>query len=185
MATAIIESSEKVLSRPYNKISFIDAINIGATNKRKEFTAQNESIGTKFSNKSIEVGVGDNLDVFSQLPSFEQTSKTSFNYSMLTQKWIGHVTQISGDVFSARLKDLSSGGTDEEAEFDVSDIPQEDIPLLKLGAAFYWNVGKASYNGQYKTESFIRFQRLRDWDESDMDAAADRAHHLSSKATFE
>ena len=96
-------------------------------------------------------------------------------YSLKTQRWIGHVTDITEDRFFARLDDMNTPGTYETAEFSISKISPEDIQLLTKGAIFYWSVGDVITNGQLKEEAILRFQRLSDWTSDELDEVADKA----------
>jgi hypothetical protein len=112
-------------------------------------------------------------------PSFNAVE--SRTYSKSVQKWQGFVTEISEDTFQADLIDLTAGGTKETGEFSKVQVRDEDLSLLKIGAAFYWFVGVTVQNSQAKSESVIRFQRLIKWTENNFDSAADRAKLLFTK----
>ena len=80
------------------------------------------------------------------------------------QKWECVTLSISADSFIARLTDLAHKLPDEEGEFLLEEVPRSDLPLLKLGAVFYWNVGYIdALNGQRTRASVIRFRRLPVW----------------------
>jgi hypothetical protein len=117
-----------------------------------------------------------NEDVQSEelnLPKFEKRFDL-FNkkkYSKKIQRWQGLVESVSmkDNTFTARLKDLTEGGTDERAEIEMDDISPEDLKLLTEGALFYWSVGHFMENGQSVKRSDIRFQRLITLDSDDID----------------
>jgi hypothetical protein len=95
------------------------------------------------------------------------------------QKWEGVVLAVEHDSFLARLIDLTQGGTEEEAEFSLDDISEEDKPLLKPGAIFYWNIGyHDSRTGQRRKVSEIRFRRLPAWTSKEIEAAKREAIRL-------
>lgn len=101
-------------------------------------------------------------------------------YFQSLQEWLGHVIEIDkeNNLFIAKLQDLSAPGTYETAEFEIRDIPEGDLDLFKIGAAFYWSLGY-NYNRSQKTkQSSIRFQRLNDWTEEEYDNAIDNANDL-------
>jgi len=106
------------------------------------------------------------------------------NYFSKTQKWLGHIIEIKGETFMAKLEDITNGGTYEIAEFDLEEVSQEDQELMALGAVFYWGVGYENRNGQVIKQSLIRFQRLPKWDQEDMDEALDRASRLNSLSNW-
>ena len=115
-----------------------------------------------------------------KIPDFYISSNEKYlkNYSVSYQSWLGHVIKIKSESFIAELNDLTNSGTKEIAEFDFEDISPNDKPLIELGAAFYWNIGKKMNKGQISNESIIRFQRLVDWDVEEYDNATDRANEL-------
>jgi hypothetical protein len=90
---------------------------------------------------------------------FRDLKQTSDYYSQ-TQKWRGYVESISGRTFSARLIDLTNGGTEEFSEFDFDDISIEDRSFIAIGATFYMSIGKKYHNKTLTKDLDIRFQRL-------------------------
>ncbi len=79
------------------------------------------------------------------------------------QEWEGTVTEVDGDTFTARLTDLTAGKSvaEEEADFLVDDITDDDRQLLVPGAIFRWAVGyQRSSGGSKKRVSHIVFRRL-------------------------
>jgi len=95
------------------------------------------------------------------------------------QKWECSVLEIGKDSFTARLVDLTHYDTDEEAEFPLEEIPAADLPLLKAGAVFYWNIGyEDSLTGQRTRVSTMRFRRLPVWRQDELDAAKSEAREL-------
>lgn len=123
-----------------------------------------------------------------KIPYFFSRRNKSFltdkHYSK-TQKWKGNVISINENTFQARLTDLTSGGTEEIGEFELTDIPKDDKELLSLGATFYWSIGYAHENGQISKKSFIRFQRVLNWDSSYFESACKRAEKLSTKLIWD
>ena len=108
------------------------------------------------------------------------------NFSLYSsQKWFGNVNEISGSSFFAKLEDLTNGGTNEYAEFDIIDISNEDIPLLKIGACFYCSVGYSSENGQVSKKSLLRFQRISSFTNEETNDALERGRHLSENIKWE
>lgn len=101
-------------------------------------------------------------------------NKTKHVYSFRSlQKWEGVIEEIYADCFIARLTDLTYGGADEEVELQLSEINQEDMNLLKVGAIFYWSIGHELSKGQMRKISFIRFRRLPPWNPKQWDQALD------------
>lgn len=102
-------------------------------------------------------------------------------WSHLIQNWLGHITKINSTFFWAELQDLIKPGTIEIGRFEISTVSPDDRKLIKMGAAFYWNISVKMNKGQLSKESIIRFQRLVDWNESDFDNAIDRSSRLFDK----
>jgi hypothetical protein len=95
------------------------------------------------------------------------------------QKWEGVVLEVLSDSFLARLVDLTRTGPDEEAEFPLDEVSEEDRPLIRPGAIFYWNIGyHNSYSGQRTRTSIIRFRRLPAWTREEIEAAKREAERL-------
>ncbi len=106
-------------------------------------------------------------------------AKPHQNIFISLQKWEGIVMDVMDDAFLARLIDLTQKGTDEEAEFSFDEISEEDKPLIRSGAIFYWNIGyHTSYSGQRTRTSLIRFRRLPAWTQREIDAAKREAERL-------
>ena len=101
------------------------------------------------------------------------------NVFISLQKWEGIVMEVMDDAFLARLIDLTNKGVDEEAEFPIDEISEEDKPLVRPGAIFYWNIGyHTSYSGQRTRSSIIRFRRLPAWTQREIDAAKREAERI-------
>lgn len=100
-------------------------------------------------------------------------------------KWEGIVTDISKEKFTALLLDLKEGGAQEMMEFLKEELSDEDLPLLRIGAVFYWNIGYETINGQRRKSSLIRFRRLPDWTQEDWDGILDHAQKLKEGIVWE
>lgn len=98
------------------------------------------------------------------------------------QKWEGIVQEVNEDYFVAKLIDLTSGLTDEVAEFPLEEISEDDKKLVEPGAVFYWNIGyQISQSKQKRRTSLIRFRRLPAWRQKDLEqgkTAADKIAKL-------
>lgn len=109
--------------------------------------------------------------------SFKAKPHQSFFTSL--QAWEGFVTQVMDNAFLARLIDLAHTGADEEAEFPIDEISEEDKALITPGAIFYWDIGyHTSYSGQRTRKSLIRFRRLPAWTQKEIDAAQREAERI-------
>lgn len=95
------------------------------------------------------------------------------------QKWQGIVLSTSAESFLARVIDLKGKNPDEEVELPLEEISRADLPLIKPGAIFYWNIGyKDSVNGQRIRASLIRFRRSPEWTEEELARAESEAEEL-------
>jgi hypothetical protein len=161
-----------------NQVSaFIESINCDLSNRAKE------SEGSEV-NSAEEIPEEDQLLNFSNRKLIFKDD-TYLNYYGKTQKWLGHITEVNGDVFKAKLEDLTHRGTAEFGEFDWEEVSEEDRPLVQVGAAFYWSIGFSHEKGQIIKSSFVRFQRVLKWDGTYMDNAVDRAERLSKNLKWE
>jgi|RhiMetdeSRZDD1v2_1073273.scaffolds.fasta_scaffold37399_4 hypothetical protein len=108
---------------------------------------------------------------------FKTKPQQSFFTSL--QAWEGIVTQVMDNAFLARLIDLTHTGVDEEAEFPIDEISEEDKALITPGAIFYWDIGyHTSYSGQRTRKSLIRFRRLPAWTQKEIEAAQREAERI-------
>lgn len=90
------------------------------------------------------------------------------------QKWKGFITEIKDEGFSARLKDLTEGGTDEEAWFSFNEISDKEQNELKLGKAFYLSLGYSEYLGQVEKVMRLHFQKVTNWELGLIDEVNDK-----------
>lgn len=146
-----------------------------------------ESVIQNYSREKEDSNIGTNQADFlnigtSQADFLDRSPKLSFpdlsyscdilnsrKYYRQVQNWQGIVTHINEDSFKAKLYDLSAGGTNEVAEFDLEEVSPSDKSLLYIGSLFYWSVGRYMENGQSFSRSDIRFQRLITLDENDIE----------------
>jgi|SRR6185437_503557 len=105
-------------------------------------------------------------------------SQPSTRFEVL-QKWEGIVLDVLRDSFTARLIDLTLEGADEEAEFSLDEIDEDDKGLLKPGAVFYWNIGYSDSPSGRARVSIIRFRRLPVWRSEELERAKLDAERLS------
>ncbi|MCB0566867.1 MAG: hypothetical protein KDD01_21065 [Phaeodactylibacter sp.] len=102
-------------------------------------------------------------------------------------KWEGIVSEVFEEEgsFSAILTGLNNGGPKEEVTLSFEEVSEEDMPLLKPGAIFYWNIGYEKLHGQVKKASIIRFKRLPEWTKKDWDQIMDKANELEKGIEWE
>lgn len=99
------------------------------------------------------------------------------------QEWEGYVSNISEKSFTARLVDKTLGNTieDEEADFLIDDLSDEDRQLLVRGAVFRWIIGyQRTTSGTKRRVSQITFRRLPAWTKRELEHARSRAEELAS-----
>lgn len=101
------------------------------------------------------------------------------DYIYNSQKWVGHIIEMSNNSFKAKLIDGSDSTTYEIAEFEIDEVSEDDLGLLKLGAIFYWFVGFVNQDGRVFKQSLVRFKRAVDFTESELDFIADKANELN------
>ena len=125
-----------------------------------------------------------NLEVSDVVKNFR--SNKSENIFLKTQKWMGHIVEISNQTIFAKLEDFNDPTTHEIGEFEIDDIPYEDRELICIGAGFYFSLGHAyDKNGQIEKKSLIRFQRANPWDEYSFNSIIDEADNLYEKLKWE
>jgi hypothetical protein len=96
------------------------------------------------------------------------------------QQWEGVVDGVNDGSFVARLVDRTAGEPDEEAEFDLAEVPAGDRDLVVPGAVFYWSVGyRTSATGTRLRASIMSFRRLPAWTEAEKGQARERAEEIA------
>jgi len=95
------------------------------------------------------------------------------------QKWEGVVTEVEKDIFNARLLDLTDDNPEEEADFSIEEVSEDDRKLLKPGAVFYWSLGYLTTGtGQVIRTSIVKFRRLPAWTETEVKRAQEQAAEI-------
>lgn len=98
------------------------------------------------------------------------------------QKWEGHVVSVDDTEFTATLVDLTQPSVEEEVVLELSELSEDDLPLVQPGAVFYWSVGyRVDQSGERSRSSVIWFRRLPAWTEQDIERARQRAVELKAK----
>jgi hypothetical protein len=96
------------------------------------------------------------------------------------QQWEGVVDEVNDGSFVARLVDRTAKEPDEEAEFDLGEVPTGDRELVVPGAIFYWSVGyRTAATGTRSRVSIISFRRLPAWTEAEKLQARERAEEIA------
>lgn len=95
------------------------------------------------------------------------------------QKWEGYVIEKKEDSFTARLINRTIDSSEEIAEFNLTEVDEEDLYLVESGAVFYWNIGYLDRrSGGRRRISEIRFRRLPAWSEAELDSANKEAKRM-------
>jgi len=107
--------------------------------------------------------------------------------SLALQEWEGYVTDISEDGFIAELVDITNPETpNEQGDFLISDLRNDDLALLRPGAVFRWIIGyEVTNSGGKRRFSQIIFRRLPQWTQSDISNAASQAKSLVESISWE
>lgn len=119
-------------------------------------------------------------------PVYDTVLPPPRNYRFVSlQKWEGVVTEIEDDSFTARLTDLTQGGSDEIIEFSFDDVPSDDRSLIQEDAIFYWNIGFETMRGQDRKVSLIKFRRLPRWSKKKIQAMREKGEDLMNQIQWE
>lgn len=80
----------------------------------------------------------------------------------LIQEWFGTVTDVNTKTFTAVISDrTNTNNSNELVELDLSEVPEDDVKILRAGSLFYWSVGYEDSPGIPRQRvSRIRLQRL-------------------------
>jgi hypothetical protein len=96
------------------------------------------------------------------------------------QQWEGVVDSTNGRSFVAKLVDRTADEPDEEAEFDLAEVPPGDRELVVAGAVFYWSVGyRTSATRTRSRVSIISSRRLPAWTEAEKRQARESAEKIA------
>lgn len=117
------------------------------------------------------------------LPIFESntTKRRQVSFSAL-QEWEGYVLTVDKETFTARLVDLTQQGTiEEEADFPLEDVSDDEQKLVEPGAVFRWSIGyQRSLGGNKRRVSQIVFRRLPRWTRRELEDNRKRASELGA-----
>lgn len=96
-------------------------------------------------------------------------------YTKNNKTWKGVISDVKFPLFKARLYDLDDHlGTYEVADFNIkTDITEQDLELVCVGAIFYWSVGNVVKNKTQTKRSEIRMRRVADITPSEFDELHD------------
>jgi len=144
-----------------------------------KLVAQVDSVDSKINSTHIDIDDKSNL-LQKEIPEspivwypFKSQRATLFTSFI---KWRGVVLKIYEDCFLCRLVDQDGNSPDEEAEILLSEISDEDLQLIAIGAVFYWSIGyQTNPSGSRTRFSIIRFRRLPVWRSEELSEAQKKA----------
>lgn len=117
----------------------------------------------------------------------KQAKKSVAPSFIVLQEWEGYVTDIQAQEFSARLTDVTNGGSteSEEAQLPIADLSEESKKQLRLGALFRWTIGYLVGPRQPRSRaSTIVFRELPRWTKNELiDARSRGAERAASIKT--
>ena len=85
--------------------------------------------------------------------------KSTGRQFQILQQFEGVVCKCDAQGMRVELSDLTSSNPREFADISLEDVSEQDLPLVKPGAVFYWSLGfETSTGGQRSRVSEIRFR---------------------------
>ena len=149
-----------------------------------------ESTGIDEISQTAQQGVSSHIPVpdnVVSLPQFNKVPEQIITPFILLQEWEGYVQTVSDEKFTASLFDLTNRREieDEEADFSIDDLTEDDKKLLKPGAVFRWLIGYRSIGGTKERISKTVFRRLPQWTKSDFKAAKAKAEDIANRIKLE
>lgn len=114
----------------------------------------------------------------------KEKKEDPLNDFVAIQKWEGYVLSVKDSSFIARLIDLKNNQIDEEAEFLLSEVSEDDKKLMVNGAVFYWSVGYYNISGQKMRSSVIRFRRLPQWNNRELQDLRNQAQQIAQELNW-
>jgi len=123
--------------------------------------------------------------IFPQKLNPLQESKYSFS---VLQEWEGHIVSISKESFTARLVDLTNRRAfeEEEAEFSLDDLNNNDREKISIGSIFRWIIGyRRSEWGTKERSSIIVFRNFPAWNKKELEKNRKEAKAWASELKVE
>jgi len=116
------------------------------------------------------------------LPKFNSVPKMQHSPFFVLQEWEGVVTEVMDNTFIASLLDVTKKRyvEDEEAEFSIDDLTDDNKRQLKPGAVFRWIIGYRSIAGTKERSSKVVFRRMPEWTQRDLTLAKLKAREISA-----
>ncbi len=161
---------------PSSRFAFINA-------KMSPAELPGESSGRAVWGEGTCIPLPENGSVVCSVPVvFTPVAPAGLERFIVLQSWEGCVLSVGSDSFVARLVDPKHIRPDEEAEFDLGELTEDDRSLLESGAIFYWSIGYYdNSSGQRMRASEIRFRRLPTWTREELEEAKEHAGRLAKQ----
>jgi len=118
------------------------------------------------------------------LPVYVPRSHSPKPSVQVKNEWEGYVVDVGAETFTARLVDKTrcDEHEDEEADFPIADVSDDDKKLLKPGGVFRWIIGYQKLpGGSRRRFSQVVFRQLPQWTEKELVKAEEEAKEISSK----
>ncbi len=145
--------------------------------RTRRFLDNPEKLGTFISEEKE--SAPQQVDNGSVLPVLRYDPLEIKEQSISLQKWEGIVAEVKKNAFVAKLYDRTVENPEEEGEFSIDEVSEDDRVLLKPGAFFYWSIGYLTTGtGQRIRTSVIKFRRIPEWTEGELKAAEKKATEL-------
>lgn len=136
---------------------------------------------TEASAETLPAFVDRDGSTFAQIMNFPQLEQPAPSTTLHPlQEWEGYVVNIGDTAFTARLVDLTAGGSheDEEAIVPLTEISRYDRAKMRKGSYFRWVIGYESTAGTRTRVSQIVFRDLPATTAADLRVGRDWAHKM-------
>ncbi len=98
-----------------------------------------------------------------------------------SQIWEGRVLDVSRNSMHVLLTAKIGNVPDHVADIALQWVHDQDIPLVRPGAIFYWVLYKETTRGTIKNSEDFRFRRLPNWTKGQVDEVKADAKRLLSR----
>ena len=137
---------------------------------------------------SLSDTISEGIDIKGLFPDkLPKPTELRYSFSIL-QEWEGYVVSISKDTFTARLVDVTRNCSmeDEEADFPIADLEDNDRTRIHTGAIFRWIIGyHRSAGGTKDRTSRIVLRNLPSWTKAELEKNQRDAAEWASKLNGE
>jgi len=103
---------------------------------------------------------------------------TNASQAAAIQIWEGVVIGRDENTMEVRLVDKSGNSPDHAARIDLEWVTEQDLDLVKPGSVFYFTLFKTTSSGTIRNSQELRFRRVPNWSESQIQAAHELSKHL-------